>query len=666
MAQDITASTPWSSGDWNAQTPVDDIMAVESGQPRTIPCDGILTKGGPLDNILPDDFDYSRVECGLLTVPLDWTRPYKHKPDQLHYAKYRAAPDAVRKGSTYRPTSSKLGPAFTADLQILSTAPRLHNGTGGRFDLVFWTPRGYPGRASITTPGHNRCFDSAEDRDEFYRQASKELGMEPGPWGERVEYLRARTAADAQNWLRLQSRMVETCIARQRATECSDTVLRYVGTAATVRDMVAMADAFDGPGSAVHFWGTESGARIGAYLLQSRVILEAPQDLEAYLYDDLYEVRLSHRTPDKLGFLIDGSLTSIQPQQTWKRELQHAHETLRRFVEFCVENDEQDCSRYMHDEVLDNDRLGRMELSMFSTVRTKYMGWRNALRVDLDNALLASAFKGPTMFGNASFDAVAALNTLQHIEHIDGLDLGMMPVFCGDHTAEYSPEGARERTREIAEMLEEDIHLAPLFSSRTFPSLNYLCHLWPVRAAERVDILGYSFYDVPHPLAAAPLVIQYAAHPVAPRAPLSNVVPTAFGHVAREIVQMKLGLPSYNHKTCLSDVINDYLREGKLPERSVCYGDPALDDATAPAPAPTGPPPLHAQPVAATETVLPGVPASRRFKSEHGPELATVVRVLLGLAAGVVLLFAVTALQCWKKRHSGGLLGTVGSGSEKS
>lgn len=121
----------------------------------------------------------------------------------------------------------------------------------------------------LNSPGRNPCFDSNEERDEFYLQASKELGIERAPWGDRMEYLQAQTAADAKDWLLLQSKMLERCIARQRATECSDTVLRYVGTAATVRDMVEMADAFDGPESAVHFWGTESGARIGAHLLRS-------------------------------------------------------------------------------------------------------------------------------------------------------------------------------------------------------------------------------------------------------------------------------------------------------------------------------------------------------------------------------------------------------------
>ena len=79
----------------------DDILAAKPEQHHTIPCDGLFKKGGALDNVVPADFDHSRVECGLFTVPLDWARPYKHKRTQLHYVKYRAASGAVREGTIF-------------------------------------------------------------------------------------------------------------------------------------------------------------------------------------------------------------------------------------------------------------------------------------------------------------------------------------------------------------------------------------------------------------------------------------------------------------------------------------------------------------------------------------------------------------------------------------
>ena len=47
---------------------------------------------------------------------------------------------------------------------------------------------------------------------------------------------------------------------------------------------------------------------------------------------------------------------------------------------------------------------------------------------------------------------------------MEDLTLGMMPVYCGDKASDYDPEAAEARTREIAAMLKDDIHIAPLFS----------------------------------------------------------------------------------------------------------------------------------------------------------------------------------------------------------
>ena len=83
--------------------------------------------------------------------------------------------------------------------------------------------------------------------------------------------------------------------------------------------------------------------------------------------------------------------------------------------------------------------------------------------MDLNNAALTSAFK-PVAFGNTTYNAAETLNGLQHVEHLGGWTLSMMPVFCGDKVADYNPEDAAARMREIAALLKEDIHLAPLLS----------------------------------------------------------------------------------------------------------------------------------------------------------------------------------------------------------
>lgn len=45
--------------------------------------------------------------------------------------------------------------------------------------------------------------------------------------------------------------------------------LQYVGTAATARDIIALADALDGPGSLVNFLGFSYGSLLGSWLINS-------------------------------------------------------------------------------------------------------------------------------------------------------------------------------------------------------------------------------------------------------------------------------------------------------------------------------------------------------------------------------------------------------------
>ena len=59
----------------------------------------------------------------------------------------------------------------------------------------------------------------------------------------------------------------------QRCLEHSDgKYLPYVGTAATARDLAALADALDGPGSPVNYIGLSYGTILGAWFINSEYL----------------------------------------------------------------------------------------------------------------------------------------------------------------------------------------------------------------------------------------------------------------------------------------------------------------------------------------------------------------------------------------------------------
>ena len=47
------------------------------------------------------------------------------------------------------------------------------------------------------------------------------------------------------------------------------TTLQYIGTAATVRDLVGLADAIQGPDTPISYWGLSYGTVVGAWLINS-------------------------------------------------------------------------------------------------------------------------------------------------------------------------------------------------------------------------------------------------------------------------------------------------------------------------------------------------------------------------------------------------------------
>ena len=71
-----------------------------------------------------------------------------------------------------------------------------------------------------------------------------------------------------------------------------------------------------------------------------------------------------------------------------------------------------------------------------------------------------------------------------------------------------------------------------------FPTIDYLCHLWPFRAVERLTMDANN--TEPKTPAVAPLVIQYSDDPLARHHPLSKVAPGIEG--ARSVMQMKFGV----------------------------------------------------------------------------------------------------------------------------
>ena len=85
------------------------------------------------------------------------------------------------------------------------------------------------------------------------------------PWNAAMQWTRLQNLSDAYAFLKVREQVVSRCL----QDETTRKMMQYVGTAATTRDLVAMADAFDGPGSPINFWSMYEGSLVGSHLLSS-------------------------------------------------------------------------------------------------------------------------------------------------------------------------------------------------------------------------------------------------------------------------------------------------------------------------------------------------------------------------------------------------------------
>ncbi|KAF8747654.1 MEROPS serine peptidase family S33, partial [Rhizoctonia solani] len=177
--------------------------------------------------------------------------------------------------------------------------------TGGYYDLISWDPRGVP---SSRPQAH--CFDSASEEKKLWADTVFGPGLEArGDFSTQddiAEFLELSQPAD-QVLLNLKKKCEQRNI--------PDT-LSYVGTVATVRDMLAINEAYGGT-EKINFWGFSYGSLIGLYFVNlfpervGRVILEGVVDPEYW--------------------------ANKPPHMSWSVTATHMDETLGKFATACIE-----------------------------------------------------------------------------------------------------------------------------------------------------------------------------------------------------------------------------------------------------------------------------------------------------------------------------------------
>ena len=112
------------------------------------------------------------------------------------------------------------------------------------------------------------CFESAVEYNTFFNGTLELAGIDyTGAFTDPRDIARLRALAPS-------TQETYEALARKCLDGPSGKYLKYVGTAATARDIVSMADAIDGEGAPVNYIGTSYGTYLGARLVNSECLAQ--------------------------------------------------------------------------------------------------------------------------------------------------------------------------------------------------------------------------------------------------------------------------------------------------------------------------------------------------------------------------------------------------------
>ena len=115
----------------------------------------------------------------------------------------------------------------------------------------------------MSSPGEIFCFDSAEEYTTFFNGTIELTGIEEtGNFTDPADV--DALLAQAPIMQKKYEELGQKCL-----NSPSGKYLKYIGTAAAVRDMVSIADAIDGPDVPINYFGISYGSLIGSWFVNS-------------------------------------------------------------------------------------------------------------------------------------------------------------------------------------------------------------------------------------------------------------------------------------------------------------------------------------------------------------------------------------------------------------
>ncbi|KAL1674268.1 Alpha/Beta hydrolase protein [Schizophyllum commune] len=497
--------------------------------------------------------DSQNITCGYYEVPLDYANETAGTA-KLAVVKYPATEERV--GTLF---VNPGGPGNSGVVFVVEYGANLSAITGGNYDLVSWDPRGSNG---FTEPGPPTCFDSAAEYYEYFNGTLQVTGIEiKGNLSDgdqvaelysHVDEMDAKLAGEGQ---------------RCAAGKGGDT-LEYLGTAATARDLVALADYLEPGVQGINYWGVSYGTMLGITFV------------------NMFPERVGHVVLDGC---MDPVLYMTKPStQYFLNSLESSDETFAGFAAGCamagkagcplVKNDNDtaaDIKQYLLDmlDLAHNLTVSGADMSAVLTSAEARVNLYNNLQLTQSWASAASLLQG----WGIALDALAANQTVpaEIAGKLSSLktDFSVIPshaneaILCSD-VVDVGNMSMRDGFNAIVSASE---NVSSLFGPQWGNSGN-ACFAWPARAVERYT--GPWDNKPKNPV----LIIGNTADPITPFKN-AQLMADLLGDSAILVRQDGFGHTSLaEQSSCTIGIINKYFTEGSIPENddTVCEIDDSV------------------------------------------------------------------------------------------
>ncbi|KXJ88472.1 TAP-like protein-domain-containing protein [Microdochium bolleyi] len=492
------------------------------------------------------------VQCGKLSVPLDWSGKASDKTIELELIKWPAAKQPAPKGSILLNFG---GPGGDGLNNFIGNVPLQAPIIGDEHDLISWDPRGTRNTIPVI------CLESPP--------------LNPDLLTYMTDWHNASDTTPAQLW-------AESSVLAQLCKAKLQEIGPYVGMASVSRDMMAIVDAL-GEDGLLRYWGISGGTALGA-----TVAAMFPERMDKVILDGVMNVHQYYNS------LVETELIS------------NADDILRGIFEACLEAGPKACPLASHGATCADleSKMDQLLLDLkYDQIPAVYLPLSSGLVVDYSMVL---NWLFPELYTPRRYDAIVkVLEGLFRRDATAFIEVVLAPLLASSSSANTSTSaststpsaapsaapivnavwgircGDRRPRAASRQALEPEI--AELEArSRWFAHFglgtnSYLCAQWPSEAAERYagDFTGVKTRNP----------VLFVGNTFDPVTPLRSAHNMSSGFEGSVVLQHD----SYGHvsfytqrSNCTDLAIHEYLSEGKLPAKdTVCKpNSPIIDYVT--------------------------------------------------------------------------------------